>query len=311
MTIILPPGPSGIDDVEALIEAARRRQRRRQRIIAVLVAVVVVVAAAGYFAIQGARGRGPDSGGSSKGSGSERSGAAIRLERPGALALDARGVLYIADEGREQILERLPNGTFRVLAGTGKVGFSGDGGPDGRLYVADSGNNEVLRLERNGTMTEIAENRHYAGVYGVGHPAVHASPGSPSGLAFDRAGNLYLASFSVKTLLMITPKGIMTLPDGVENFYPRGKGALVTAPDGSVYAANAMAIVELTPHGTKTIFDFSDRHFDGIRTFLPQGIAVAPNGDIYTDTALGNGFTNKTALVVVRPGAKPRVLWKG
>jgi len=292
-------------------------------------------------------------------------------------------VLYIADEGRNQILERLPNGTFRIVAGTGKAGFSGDGGkalraelnmprgmaigrdgtlyfadtgnnriraiapdgiistivgngkygwvrsgtpahaatlvspdavtigPDGRLYIADSGDNEVLRLETNGTVTEIAGNRRYAGVYGVGRPAVNASPDGPSGLAFDRADNLYIAGFAVKTLLMITPKGIMTLPDGIGNFYPRGEGDLVTAPDGSVLAANTLAIVRLTPHGMAPIFDFSRKPFAGVTFFLPEGIAVAPNGDIYADTWDGNGYANKTALIVVRPGKKPRVLWKG
>jgi hypothetical protein len=59
------------------------------------------------------------------------------------------------------------------------------------------------------------------------------------------------------------------------------------------------------------IFDFSRKRFAGVTTFLPEGIAVAPNGDIYMDTSNSNGYANKTALVVVRPGKKPRVLWKG
>jgi len=383
MTVTLPPGPPHSADIEALIEAARRRQRRRRRLLALLVALVVIAGTAGYLVLGSAMSGHRASGGPSRlGSGS--SGAAIRLERPGALALGSGSVLYIADEGRNQILERLPNGTFRIVAGTGKAGFSGDGGPavraelnapggmaiarDGTLYFADEGNgrvraitpdgiistiagngkgdwvksgtpahaapivgptavtigpdghlylaagsNQVLRLETNETLTQIAGSQQYAGVrvHDGGRPAVNESPDDPSGLAFDRAGNLYLAGWAVKTLLMITPKGIMTRPAGIGNFYPRGKGGLVTAPNGSVLAIDTQAIVRLTPHGVVPIVDFSGKPLDGITAFLPQGIAVAPNGEIYTDTAVGNGWANKTALVMVRPGKKPRVLWKG
>jgi streptogramin lyase len=291
-------------------------------------------------------------------------------------------VLYIADDGRNQVLERLPNGSFRIVAGTGKAGFSGDGGsatraelnmprgmaigrdgtlyfadtansriraispngiistvvgngkygwvrsgapahtativwpdavtlgPDHRLYIADTGENEVLRLERNGTLTEIAGNRRYAGVVGVGGPAVHASPDAPTSLAFDRAGNLYIAGFAVKTLLMITPKGIMTLPAGIGTLYNEGGTRFTTAPDGTVLATTYLTIVRLTPHGMVKVFDFS-KPIDGITGFLPEGIAVAPNGDIYADTWYGNGYANKTALIVMRPGGKPRLLWEG
>jgi hypothetical protein len=35
--------------------------------------------------------------------------------------------LYVADEGRQQILRRTPDGRFQVVAGTGVAGYSGDG----------------------------------------------------------------------------------------------------------------------------------------------------------------------------------------
>jgi hypothetical protein len=294
------------------------------------------------------------------------------------------GRLYIADDGRNQILERLPNGTFQVVAGTGAAGFSGDGGaatraeirypggmavghdgtlyfadeendriraiapngiistvagngkhgwikngtparlapisspgavtigPDGRLYIADSGSNQVLRLGTNGTLTQIAGNRHYAGVrvHDVGHPAVHESPAVPDGLAFDRAGNLYLAGFSVKTLLMITPKGIMTRPDGIGNFYPRGDGGLVTGPKGHVIAMDDLRIVRLSPKGEETIFTFYRHPIKGIvGAFEPNGVAIGTNEIIFTDTHAGNGFTNTSALIEIRPGGQIRKLW--
>ncbi len=306
----------------------------------------------------------------------------IRLVRPNALVVGPRGRLYIADSGRNQILQLLPAGGFTVVAGNGKAGFSGDGGralhaeldlprgmviapngtlyfadtgnnriraiapdgiistiagngkygwvrngtparaatllspssvsigPDQRLYIANAGDNQVLRLETNRTLTQIAGNRHYAGVYGVGHRAVEASPDGPSGLAFDRAGNLFIAGFNTKTLLMITPGGRMVLPMGVDGFYPRGAGGLVTGPNGHVIAMNGQSIVRLGTRGARTILDLSRQRIDGVAGFLPNGLAIAPDGTIFTDTFAGNGYTSKTALISISPGGHIQVLWK-
>ncbi|MGC9222000.1 MAG: hypothetical protein ACP5H2_11740, partial [Solirubrobacteraceae bacterium] len=55
------------------------------------------------------------------------------------------GVLYIADQGRQQILKRLPNGRFEVAAGTGVAGDSGDGGPATHAAIADPASMAVAR----------------------------------------------------------------------------------------------------------------------------------------------------------------------
>ncbi|MGH2344866.1 MAG: hypothetical protein ACRDG4_06540, partial [Chloroflexota bacterium] len=176
-----------------------------------------------------------------------------------------------------------------------------------------AGSNQILRFSAKGILTRVAGSStlRYAGVYGIGKPAAAASPDGPYGLAFDRAGNLYIEGINTKTLLMINPKGIMTLPMGEDGFYPRGPSGIVTAPAGCVLAMNNLRIVRLTPKGEQTIFDFAGRHVLGSSgAFLPNGIAVAPNGTIYTDTDAGNGFSNTTAVVAILPGGRPRVLWR-
>jgi serine/threonine-protein kinase len=92
----------------------------------------------------------------------------------------------------DQILVRAPDGRFRIVAGTGEAGFSGDGGPavraelssvsdlviapNGTLYVADAGrvrtiapngvirtivgNGQPARWVRNGTLALSAALRH-------------------------------------------------------------------------------------------------------------------------------------------------------
>ncbi len=311
--------------------------------------------------------------------------AVLQPQEPEALALGPHSDLYIADRARNQILKRRQDGSFVVVAGTGRAGFTGDGGPavaaelhgpegmtiardgtiyfadsqnerirrispggiittiagDGKpglvrngtsalsaplvdpadvivgphgdLYIADAGGDQVLRLSATGILTRVAGSSRlqYAGVYGVGKPATEASPDGPYGLAFDRSGDLYIAGIHTKTLLMINPKGIMTLPMGEDGFYPRGPGGIRTAPDGRVLAMNNLRIVRLTPQGERTVFDFAGKHFLGPSgAFLPNGIAVGSNGTIYADTDAGNGFSNTTALVAILPGGRLRVLWR-
>ena len=55
-------------------------------------------------------------------------GSVTTLELAGPLAVAPDGLLFVVDEARHEVLVRLPDGTFRVVAGDGKSGFSGDGG---------------------------------------------------------------------------------------------------------------------------------------------------------------------------------------
>jgi sugar lactone lactonase YvrE len=247
------------------------------------------------------------------------------LASPAGMAVARDGTLYVADQGNNRVRAVSPAGMIRTVAGNGRSGWVPSGtlalaasvgspnavaiGPDGHLYVSAGAWGEVLRLER-GRLRRIAGIRGPEGVVGTGRPATHASVDGADGLAFDRAGNLYLAGFNTKTLLMVTPAGTMTLPAGTDGFYPGGNGGLATTADGSVLAMETQRIVRLTPHGIRTVFDFGHRRFEGISGFLPNGIAVARDGTIFVDTALGNGWTSTTALVAVSPGRRLRVLWK-
>ena len=102
----------------------------------------------------------------------EAEAAPPRLVIPYDLESSGR-VLYIADGGRNQALRYdLRTRKLGVLAGTGRAGASGDGGParrarldevaslaldrKGNLYVADLGNGRVRRIARSGVITTVA-----------------------------------------------------------------------------------------------------------------------------------------------------------
>jgi sugar lactone lactonase YvrE len=124
-----------------------------------------------------------------------------------AVAVGADGNLYIADTGDNRVLKVDGGGTVTIFAGTGIPGFSGDGGPAtaamldgprglaidaaGDVYISDSSNNRVRRVHLGSITTAAGDGS--AGVIGDGGLATNAELNFPFGLAFDGAGNLYIA----------------------------------------------------------------------------------------------------------------------
>jgi hypothetical protein len=248
------------------------------------------------------------------------------LDDPGGMAVTSDDELYFADTGNNRIRVISPRGIITTAAGDGRNGswvpngtpalkasLGGPAdvavGPNGILYIASEGTNQILELSRTGRLLQIAGSPTLAGLIGIGQQAVGASPDGPDGLAFNRAGDLYIAGFNTKQLLMISASGRMRLPVGTVGFYPRGRGGLVTGSDGSVLAINGQQVEQITSHGLRVLIDFSRYNQTGIRGFMPDGIAVTTNGTIYLDTWDGNGWASKTALIQVSPGGHTRVIW--
>src|SRR5262249_10044514 len=93
------------------------------------------------------------------------------LADPGGVASDGSGRIYIADTDNHRIRRVEIDGSLTTIAGTGTLGFSGDGGPAtsaqlaqpsgvavdgvGRIYVADTANHRIRRVDRDGTITTI------------------------------------------------------------------------------------------------------------------------------------------------------------
>ncbi|HET9086937.1 MAG TPA: hypothetical protein VFN53_05410 [Acidobacteriaceae bacterium] len=136
--------------------------------------------------------------------------AAAQLSRPSGVAIDSDGNLYIADASASVIRKvDARSGMISTVAGTGKAGFSGDGGPaaaaqldspqgvtvdaQGNLFIADTGNQRIRELAaHNGIITTIA-GKGSPGYSGDGGPSVRAQLNTPYATAIDAAGNLYIA----------------------------------------------------------------------------------------------------------------------
>ncbi len=145
---------------------------------------------------------------------------AATLDSPQGLALDTANNLYIADTHNHRIRElNLTTGILITVAGN-TPGFSGDNGlatsaqlnlptalafdATGALYIADTGNHRIRKLSpTTGLITTIA-GTGTQGFSGDNGPATSATIDTPTGLAVDTAGNLYLADTHNSRIRKIT-----------------------------------------------------------------------------------------------------------
>jgi trimeric autotransporter adhesin len=128
---------------------------------------------------------------------------------PRGCATDSQGDVFVAETGANKVVKLDPSGAVTTIAGTGRAGWTGDGGQatsaelsapeglavdqQGQLYIADAGNNIVRKVDlANGTITTVAGNGQ-AGELGDRGPAIKAELYLPTGLAVDSHGILYIA----------------------------------------------------------------------------------------------------------------------
>lgn len=133
-----------------------------------------------------------------------------QLNGPHRMALDPQGRLVFADEGNHRIRRIEKDGKLVTIAGSGLMGFDGDGGPavaaalsgpgavafdrSGNLLIADSNNNCVRRVTADGIIQTIAgQGGPDYGDSGDGGPALEAVMDYPYGLHVDAQGNIYVS----------------------------------------------------------------------------------------------------------------------
>jgi uncharacterized protein (TIGR03437 family) len=150
-----------------------------------------------------------------------------QLNTPLGLAVDASGNLYIADSANARV-RKVSNGVITTVAGTGALGFGGDGGPAtsaqlyeptgvavdsaGNLFIADWGNQRIRKVS-GGVITTVAGNGAL-GFSGDGGPATGAQLYNPNGVAVDSAGNLYIADSFNNRIRKVSNGTIATVAGG-------------------------------------------------------------------------------------------------
>jgi sugar lactone lactonase YvrE len=169
---------------------------------------------------------------------------------PSGLALDREGNLFIAETEGHRVFRSGPGGLVRI-AGTGRAGFSGDGGDateaqlhapwglavdgEGALYIADSGNHCVRKVARDGKITTVA-GTGTRGLSGDEGPATAARLNQPLGLAVDSQKSLFIVDSHNHRVRRVAPQGTITTVFG------GGAGDGGAAPTSSAYSPAGIAI---------------------------------------------------------------------
>ncbi|HTA83119.1 MAG TPA: NHL repeat-containing protein [Bacteroidia bacterium] len=147
------------------------------------------------------------------------------LNYPTGIALDKKGNIYIADKTNNRIQKLGSDGAISTIAGNGKVGYTGDGGPGtsaslkhpmsvtadawGNIYIADAGNNCIRKINAKGIITTIAGTGE-AGYTGDKGQATAAKLNYPNSVYADVSGNIFIADEGNNCIRKINSEGVIT-----------------------------------------------------------------------------------------------------
>ncbi len=202
---------------------------------------------------------------------SDGSGAQARFDYPMGIAIDSRGVVFVADTYNHTIRTIDMNGVVSTFAGyPGYAGYYDGVGQSalfrypigldfdlgGNLYVADWGNNCIRRIAPNGTVTTIAGS---PGSWwsSDGH-GTDAKFERPFGIAASGDGSIYVSEEDAHVVRRISKEGnvstIAGVPYGPGNGAGVGIDARLYLPRGiAVSTSGAIAFADEGNHGIKTL----------------------------------------------------------
>lgn len=253
---------------------------------------------------------------------SDGTGTAALFRGPMGVAVDSTGNVYVMDTGNRAVRKITAAGVVTTVASNSSGahfgesrGIAVDG--SGTVYVSDYSSNVVHKVTASGGATLLAGNSSGSGSSDGSGTA--ASFYSPSGIAADSAGNLYLADTANNTIRKITAAGVVTTIAGTagksSSVDGTGTAALfedpyATAADsaGNVYVADATdhSIRKVTPAGVVTTLAGkagSSGSADGTATAArfkgPLGIAVDSTGNVYVADTGNHSIRKITSVGVV------------
>lgn len=255
----------------------------------------------------------------------------------GGVTFDALGNLYIVAEQNSQIRKVNTAGIITTCAGTGTMGFSGDGGQataaelfqpsdiavdtKGNVYLLDASNLRIRKINTLGIISTIAG----GGTANSGQ-ATNAYLANPYGLAIDNQGNVYFAEADSNRIRKINTSGILSTiaGNGVAGF--SGDGGQATAaeinfPEG--VAIDILGNIYISDNGNSCVRKVNTSGIIttiiGNRTFncngdggqatiaqiaSPKGIAIDSFGNIYVCDGVCNKIrkVNTAGIIITVAG---------
>jgi sugar lactone lactonase YvrE len=251
----------------------------------------------------------------------------------GGIAANDAGDVYFSSI--DSVLKVDAKGILTRLAGTGRHGSSGDGGPAtsaqlawpaglavdtvGNVYIAENGSHRIRRVSPDGSITTVAGTGS-AGDSGDGGPAINAQLNFPVGVAVDTSGNLYIADTGNNRVRRVSAEGVITTvaagfghtegiaADAAGNVYITDY-VVGEAPCGDCDVPFIGRIVRVTRSGiVDTIAGGGMEQGDGgaatsalLQT--PRGIAVDASGSLYVSDSVNDSVRKISPSGVITTAA--------
>jgi uncharacterized protein (TIGR03437 family) len=251
-----------------------------------------------------------------------------QLNGPTSVAFDASGNMYIADQFNNAI-RQVSKGIIATLVYSTPTGYSGDAGPaisaginypdtiavdsQGNYYFSDVNNGAIRMVNAKGVISTFAGSQTLGvGFAGDGALAIDAELNKPAGIAFDSAGNLYIAdsgNFRIRKVTLATLDITTIAGSGTEGFSNEGGAALsahldgtrqiAVAKNGDIYLADSNnnqirkvsgGIISTVAGSATALFGYTGDGGLATNALLdhPTGIAVDSAGDVYICDTFNN-----------------------
>jgi uncharacterized protein (TIGR03437 family) len=224
-----------------------------------------------------------------------------RLASPAGIAVDKTGLIYIADTGNHRIRRIGVDGFITTVAGTGTPAYGGDNtlasrasfsSPNGlavdsagNVYIADTGNHRIRKLFGAGVVITVA-GTGASGYSGDGGAATAARLNSPTAVAVDASGRIYIADSGNNTVRRVEADGTITTLAPSATSWNSPQGVAVTST-GEVFIADTgnNTVLRWTPaDGTVSVAAGSSAGFGGDGGPGRQALLNAPRG-LFVDSS--------------------------
>ena len=272
-----------------------------------------------------------------------------RLDNPFGVARGPDGALYVCDAMNHAVRRIDRNGVITTVAGAGKKGYSGDGGPaleatlnepyevrfdkQGSMFFVERLNHVVRRVDAKTRIITTVAGSGKAGFSGDGGQATQAALDQPHSIQFDARGDLYICDILNHRIRKVDMKsGVITTFAGTGEKRPTPDGAKIAGTPlngpraidfdrrGDMWLAlregNAVYRLDMKAGTIHHVAGTGEKGFTGnggaakLATLSgPKGLSVAPNGDVYLADTESHSIRmidvrKKTIELIAGTGAK-------